>query len=104
MNLNLTGRHIEITPHLREHISTRFKKLAKFNHHIAEAEVVLFQDRAANIAEGRIHLNHTVLTAKGQGTDMYFAVNDLVEKLLHQLRKYEGKLHDRKRPTHLPKP
>ncbi|MEO0079663.1 MAG: ribosome-associated translation inhibitor RaiA [candidate division WOR-3 bacterium] len=97
MNLNLTARHIDITPHLRAHINTRFKKLAKFNRHIVEGEIVLFKDRASDIAEGRIHLNHTVITAKGRGTDLYFAVNDLAEKLLHQLQRYEGKLRDRKR-------
>lgn len=97
MNLTLTGRHIEITPYLKSHVAEKVKKLDRYHEHIIEAEIVLSKDSINDVAEGKIHLGHTVLTAKGLGNDMYVAVNDLVDKLLAQLQRYEGKLRGRKR-------
>lgn len=101
MRLNITGRHFQVTPHLREHIDRRFEKFAKLDGHIIAAEVVLFHDRAKAVAEARLHLSHTVFTAKGTSNDMYLAVNDMVDKLHTQLGRYEDRLHTRK---HAPAP
>jgi len=100
MQLKLTGRHFEITPTLKAHVTERFDRLSKYNAHILEGEVVLFRDHVNDIAEGKIHLGHTVFAAKGEAADMFGAVGDLVDKLLIQLQRHEGRLRDRKR--HLP--
>jgi putative sigma-54 modulation protein len=97
MNLTLTGRHFEITPYLKAHVDDKVKKLSRFNDHISETEIVLFKDSIHDVAEGKIHMSHTVLTAKGQGPDMYVAVNDLVDKLVAQMQRHDGRLRDRKR-------
>ncbi len=100
MNLTLTGRHIEITPYLKNHVALKVKKLERYNDHITQAEIVLAKDSTKDMAEGKVHLKHAVLTATGKGDDMYMAVNDLVDKLLVQLRRHDGKLRTRKRqPT-----
>jgi ribosomal subunit interface protein len=97
MKFTLTGRHLEITPYLKAHVDEKVKKLDRFNHRIIEAELVLSKDRVYHVAEGKVLLGHAVLTAKGLGPDMYVAVNDLVDKLQHQLQRHDGKLRDRKR-------
>lgn len=97
MNLTLTARHFEITPNLKKHIDTKIARLEHYADRITRGEVVLFRDSINDIAEGKIHVGHTMLTARGQGKDMYLAVNDLVDKLVVQLNRYEGKLRDRKR-------
>ena len=97
MNLTLTGRHFEITPHLKAHVDEKIRRLEKFGEQIIESEIVLFKESVRDVAEGKVHLSHTVLAAKGTGDDMYMAVNDVVDKLVAQLHRYEGKLHDRKR-------
>jgi ribosomal subunit interface protein len=104
MNLTLTGRHLEITPYLKAHVDEKMKKLDHFNSHIIKAEIVLLKEGAKDIAEGKVHLSHTVLAAKGQGKDMYIAVNDVIDKLVAQLLRQQGKFHDRKRSNHAPPP
>jgi ribosomal subunit interface protein len=104
MNLTLTGRHIDITPYLRAHVDEKMKKLDHFNSHIIKAELVLLKEGAKDVAEGKVHLSHTVLTAKGQGKDMYIAVNDVIDKLVAQLHRQQGKFQDRKRPNHAAPP
>ncbi len=97
MNLTLTGRHLEVTPYLKNHVNLKVKKLERYSHQIARAEIVLAKDSTKDIAEGKIQLRHTVLAATGKGDDLYMAVNDLVDKLLVQLRRHDGKLRTRKR-------
>jgi ribosomal subunit interface protein len=104
MNLTLTGRHLEITPYLKAHVDEKVKKLDHFNSHIIKAEIVLLKEGAKDVAEGKIHMSHTVLTAKGEGKDMYIAVNDVIDKLVAQLVRQQGKFLDRKRPNHTPPP
>ncbi len=99
MNLTLTGRHFEITPYLKAHVDEKVKKLARFNSHIVEGEIVLSKESVNDVAEGKVHLSHTVITAKGQGDDMYIAVNDLIDKLVTQLHRQQGKFQSRKRQT-----
>jgi len=104
MNLTLTGRHLEITPYLKAHVDEKIKKLDHFNSHIIKAEIVLLKEGAKDVAEGKVHLSHTVIAAKGQGKDMYIAVNDVIDKLVAQLLRQQGKFQDRKRPNHTPPP
>jgi len=104
MNLTLTGRHLEITPYLKAHVDEKVKKLDHFNSHIIKAEIVLLKEGAKDVAEGKVHMSHTVLAATGRGKDMYMAVNDVVDKLVAQLLRQQGKFQDRKRPNHTPPP
>ncbi|MCX6843292.1 MAG: ribosome-associated translation inhibitor RaiA [candidate division WOR-3 bacterium] len=97
MNLTLTGRHFEITPYLKAHVDEKVKKLDHFNSHIIEGEIVLLKEGVKDVAEGKIHLSHTVITAKGEGKDMYIAVNDVIDKLVAQLHRQQGKFQTRKR-------
>ena len=102
MNMTLTGRHFEITPYLKSHVDGKMEKLAHFSGQISGGEVVLFKDRVSHVAEGKVRFAHTLVAAKGEGSDMYAAVNDLFEKLLAQIERHEGKLRDRKRGNHRP--
>ncbi|MBM3331154.1 ribosome-associated translation inhibitor RaiA [candidate division WOR-3 bacterium] len=102
MNLTLTGRHLDITPYLKAHVDEKMKKLDHFNSHIIKAEIVLTKEGAKDVAEGKVHMSHTVLAAKGQGKDMYIAVNDVIDKLVAQLLRQQGKFHDRRRSNHTP--
>jgi len=104
MNLTLTGRHLEITPYLKAHVDEKVKKLDHFNSHIIKAEIVLLKEGSKDVAEGKVHLSHAVLTAKGKGKDMYIAVNDVIDKLVAQLHRQQGKFQDRKRPNHASPP
>lgn len=97
MKLKVAGRHVEITPHLREYINRHFERLTKFDHGIIQGDIIISRDRAFDVAEGKIHVGHTFLMASGRGTDTYTAVNEMFDKVRIQLSKYEGRLKTRRR-------
>jgi|UniRef100_A0A7V3PTR7 putative sigma-54 modulation protein len=104
MELTITGRHFEVTPHLREYVEKKIKKITRYDHQILEGEIILFQDRAFDVAEGKIHSGHFLVTAIGHGKDMYEAVNDLTDKIIVQLEKHREKAQARRRHAHPEKP
>lgn len=97
MQITLTARHLEITPHLRDYVTKKLEKLGRFDHQILKSEVVLFRDRAFDVAEGKVHTGHFIITAKGEGTDTYQAINDLSDKLVIQLERRLEKIRTRRR-------
>ncbi len=97
MKFTLTGRHYDITPHLRNYVENKLGKLNRFDKRVVETTVVLFRDSIKDVAEGKVHFGRRTITAKGQGDDMYAAVNDLASKLVSQLERHEGRLRSRKR-------
>ncbi len=104
MQLSITGRRFVISSHLRDYVNKRMEKLAKFDHHISKGEIILFRDRAFDVAEGKIHTGHFVFAAKGHGSDMYEAVNDLADKIGIQLERHLEKIRARRRRTGREKP
>ncbi|MFO7675482.1 MAG: ribosome-associated translation inhibitor RaiA [bacterium] len=97
MKLTITGRHFEVTPFLRKHVEEKITRLDHYSDRIHEGEIILLKDRASEIAEGRIHIGHTVFTARAESTDMYNSVNELFDRILAQLKRHDGKIRDRKR-------
>ncbi len=41
MNLNLTGNHVEITPAMREYVTTKLSKVTRHFDHVIDVSVIL---------------------------------------------------------------
>ena len=92
MQLNLIGRHIEITPALKSFVDEKLIPLEKRYSHINTINITLQVEHLTHIAEGTIHLNGTEIHATAKDTDMYKAIELLIEKLLGQVTKHKEKV------------
>jgi putative sigma-54 modulation protein len=97
MNLNITARHFEVTDELKEYIEKKFKKLEHYDHLITKTDIVLGADASNKLAEGKIGLRGNFIIAKTKSKDIYLAINLLADKLLKQVKTYDGKLKSKKR-------
>jgi putative sigma-54 modulation protein len=91
MNLSITGRHLEITAALRNHIKDKIGKLSKHSHKIIEADVILEVEKYRHAAEIIMQLNGTTLSAKEETEDMYTSIDRALDKIERQLRKYKDR-------------
>jgi putative sigma-54 modulation protein len=92
MQSNLTGRHVEITDALREHIDKKLEKLSSYGDNITDVRVVLSVEKYRQFAE---------ITVSGRGNtkfhsheatdDMYVSVDKAIEKVERQLRRHMSK-------------
>jgi len=103
MRFEYTGRHVEVTPGLRKHVESHFKKLAHiFNDPTASTHVIIEVEKTRHIAEVIVHWRDHTLTAKDTNADMYMALTRAIAKIEKQGLKLKKKIIDRKqggRPT-----
>jgi len=97
MNLNITARHFEVTDTLRDYTEKKLKKLEHYQHLITKTDIVLGEDASMKFAEGKISLRGNFVTAKTKSNDIYLAINLLADKLLKQIKTFDGKLKSKKR-------
>ncbi|GEK08788.1 ribosomal subunit interface protein [Pseudoalteromonas peptidolytica] len=92
MQLNLTGRHVEITDSLRDYVTNKFAKLERHFDHINNVHVILDVEKLVQKAEATLHVNGGELFASTEHQDMYAAIDGLIDKLDRQVIKHKEKL------------
>ncbi len=99
MRLELTGRHVDITPDLRRLIDTKLNKLERvLNDRAVSAQCVLKQERHRHCIELTLHARgETFLHAVADADGWESAVTNGVARLVHQAGKIKGKWQGRKR-------
>lgn len=97
MQLDIHGQQIEVTPALRNYVSTRFQRLARHYEHPFEVRVQLGLDKPNHRAEATITLPGKTLHADASAVDMYAAIDLLADKLDRLLVKHRKKLVDHHR-------
>ncbi len=92
MQINLTGHHVEITDSLRSYVDTKFSKLERHFDHISNVHVILNVEKLNQKAEATVHLSGAEVFASAENTDMYAAIDSMVDKLDRQVIKHKEKL------------
>ncbi len=101
MNLNITGHHIEVTPALRDYVSNKVEKVIRHFDHVTSVHVILSVEKLVQKAEITLHVKGKDIYADSSDTDLYAAIDLLVDKLDRQVQKYKSKHfdHGHSRPT-----
>ncbi|MEG3765958.1 ribosome hibernation promoting factor [Alteromonas sp. 14N.309.X.WAT.G.H12] len=92
MQINLTGRHVEITDSLRNYVDTKFSKLERHFDHISNVHVILNVEKLNQKAEATVYLSGAEVFASSENQDMYAAIDNMVDKLDRQVLKHKEKL------------
>lgn len=92
MQINLSGHHVEVTDSMRSYVESKFEKLERHFEHINNVYVVLKVEKLNQVAEATLHVNGGEIFASAENTDMYPAIDTLIEKLDRQVLKYKAKL------------
>lgn len=94
MQLQMSGRNIEITPALRELTEKKLKKLEQHFTHITNIHIILEVNKIRQIAEAIVSIPKNTIHAQAESDDMYKTIDDLMEKLKSQLIKHKEKDSD----------
>jgi|SRR5690554_214620 len=96
MQINISGHHLELTPALKEYVTSKFDRLERHFDHISNCYVTLGVEKVRQMAEATLHVTGGEINAKAENEDMYAAIDALVDKLDRQILKYKEKHVDRK--------
>jgi len=94
MNLQITGRHLEVTDSIREFIHEKIARLERHFGHITDIHVILDVVKDTHIAEAKINISGSGIFAESKMSDLYAAIDTLIDKLDRQILKYKEKIKD----------
>lgn len=96
MKVEITGRHIEITPALREFAEEKLRKLERLLDGPLEAHAVLGIEKHRHTAEIQVKSRSIVLSGAEETADLYASISEVVDKLERQALKHKEKVRDHK--------
>jgi putative sigma-54 modulation protein len=91
MNINLTGRHLEITPAIREHVTSKLAKIKRHFDNLIDINVILSVDKLKQKAEATVHMSGKTVFAETDDSNLYVAIDNLVYLLDRQVLKHKDK-------------
>jgi putative sigma-54 modulation protein len=99
MRLELTGRHVEITPDLRKQVEKRLAKLDRLlEGGIVSVQAVLTLEKYRHTSEFTVHMRGDhFLHGLGNTNAWDSSITDAIEKITQQVVKVKGKWQERKR-------
>jgi putative sigma-54 modulation protein len=97
MNVEITGRHVVITPAIRTYVLQRLRKFVKIFGDNIKFHVIIDVEKERQSAEILLKSKMLDLTGKGQTDDMYNSIMIAIEKLERQALKHKSKLIEGKR-------
>jgi putative sigma-54 modulation protein len=97
MEFKISGRHVVITPPIRDYAAKRTEKLHKYFDRIQEIAVVVDQhDRGFEVELVVDVEHHAPFIARRKGEDVYACVDECVDVLERQLTDHKERLRNRK--------
>ena len=87
--MKITGRHLVVTAALRHHIESRFERLARYEVMLSHLEVILGVSKLQHRAEVVCTMKGRRIQAKASTREMYATIDQLVDRLGAQIRKYK---------------
>ncbi|MBP3950011.1 ribosome hibernation-promoting factor, HPF/YfiA family [Bacillus suaedae] len=95
MNYNIRGENLEVTPALREYVEKKVGKLERYfdTTPISDVNVRMQVLNSQHMIEITIPMPQLLLRGEDNHTDMYAAIDKVVEKLERQIRKYKTKVN-----------
>lgn len=99
MQINISGRHIEITDALREFINSKMQRFERHFDNITTMQVTLSVEKQRQIADANLHISGAEVFAQAESEDMYASIDLLIDKIDRQLQKHKGKQEARRQDS-----
>jgi len=94
MQINITGRHFEVTEPIKEHLSKKLEKVSKYFEWIIEARVILSIEKSRHKAEISLLAKKAKFFAREESDNMYTSIDKLLHKMEVKLRRHKSKLKE----------
>ena len=92
MNIIVNGRNIDVTPALRKYAEDKISRFERYLSNITEAIVTMTVEKYRHKVEVLLKANGVLIQAEGITGEIYSSIDDVVEKLEKQVKKYKEKM------------
>jgi len=94
MNLTIHGNHLEVSPALRAHIAGKLARIERHFDQVIDASVQLTVEKLQQRAEITLRVRGNNIHVEALETDMYAAIDTLVDKLDRQVIRHKNRVQD----------
>jgi ribosome hibernation promoting factor len=91
MNLHLTGHHVQITPAIRDYVAGKLARIKNHFDNVIDVNVILSVEKLQQKVEANVHVRGKDIYCESVDTDMYAAIDTLVDKLDRTIIKHKEK-------------
>lgn len=99
MNLTISGHHLEVTPALRSYVTSKLDRITRHFDQVVDVKVLLSienqkEKERRQRAECNIHVKGNDMFAESAHSDLYAAVDELMDKLDRQVVRHKDKVQN----------
>jgi len=94
MNLSISGRHLEVTPAMRDYVTNKLARVARHFDNVMDTQVMLSIERLKHTAEITLRLRGKDLHCAATDENLYAAIDLLADKTDRQIIKYKSKVQN----------
>ena len=99
--IQVTGRHVNVTDPIKDYAVKKVEGLHLDYPRIIEAQIILDVQKYRHLAEVILHCaNHITIEATAESTDLYASIDEVMNKIAQQMRKYKTRIMRQHRPRH----
>lgn len=99
MNLRISGHHIEVTQALRDYVTEKLGRVTSHFDNVIDVVVILSVEKLKQKAEITVRVPGKDIYVEAEESDMYAAIDALVDKLERQVQKHKQKVQDHHRDS-----
>ncbi len=96
MNLTMSGHHLEITPAIRDYMTSKLTRVTRHFDHVIDVNVIMSVDKLVQKVEATLHVRGNDIFAESMDADLYAAIDALVDKLDRQVLKHKEKRFEKR--------
>ena len=94
MKMTVTGRNIDITDAIKNHLNCRLDKISTSLNESIDMHISLHVDKHRHIAEVTVKQKGSTIHANDETKDLYLTMDNVLEKIEKQLRKHKNRTQD----------
>jgi putative sigma-54 modulation protein len=94
MQINFTGRNIEVTSALKTFTAEKMERIQRRFTNVSEVNIIFHVEHLSQIAEATAIMSGVEIHATATTEDMYNSIDELVDKLLTLMTKHKEKITD----------
>ena len=103
MRVIVKGKNVQVTDALQKYAEKKVERLGKYFQNIKEAIVTQSTQKNWHIVEVMLEGDGIVLRGEERSDNMYASIDQVVEKLEKQIKRFKGKLVERSHTDEPPK-
>lgn len=96
MKIKITGRHIDVSERLKDFAEKKISKIEKHFQQLIDIHLILYVEKLDHVAELTISGDSVQFHAREKASDLYSALDLLIDKMESQISRFKEKIQSRK--------